>query len=266
MGFQALTAHGALIVEGAGGDEPYEYDDDIPMLISDFFAPEDEAMEAGLVANPFKWSGEPSAVLVNGQSGNASFTDATDNSCRPHVISVEPGKTYRLRFISVTALSFAILGIENHDNLTLIEADGQYTRPAETDHIQLGSGQRFSALLRTKNEDELGVDGNDTYWIRYETRDRPTMVAGYALLQYDMSSCNRSRSDPPSELPAEPPVALSRDAAEYTRWMEYSLEPLQDAEAFPKASEVTRTVYIRVNQHVMDGFYNGSVNGRLIWE
>jgi len=40
------------------------------------------------------------------------------------VIDVEPGKTYRLRFIGATALTFASIAIEGHESLQVIEADG----------------------------------------------------------------------------------------------------------------------------------------------
>jgi L-ascorbate oxidase len=274
VGLQALTAHGFLIVESAGYTQPYCYDDDIPILMTDYFKLEDDAMEAGLVANPFKWSGEPQAILMNGQSGNASFTNATDDSCKPHVISVQPGKTYRLRFVGGTALSFVMVGIEKHEDLTIIEADGEYTKPANTSRIQLGSGQRFSALLKTKAREELVAEGRTSYWVRYESRDRPTIITGYALLQYDMSNFKLTKIDLPAnlpaglpaDLPASSPVTLTKNATEYTQWMEYTLESLNQTVEFPAASEVTRTVYIQMNQHVVDGFYNGSINGKLKWK
>ncbi|ETS75598.1 hypothetical protein PFICI_12542 [Pestalotiopsis fici W106-1] len=263
VGLQALTAHGLLIVDGANDTEPYEYDDEIPLVLGDFFPTEDEALIAGLVANPFKWSGETQALILNDRSGNASFSDATDPSCTPYVMTVEPGKTYRLRFVGATALSFIMLGIEGHANLTIIEADGQYTKPVATDHIQIGSGQRFSALLKTKTQEELDADGKSSYWIRYENRDRPANVSGYALLQYTRGGYPQL---PPAILPSESPVQLTRNLSEYTKWLEYSLEALNPLETFPTLDEVTRTVYIQLNQHVVDGFYNGSVNGKLQWD
>lgn len=270
VGFQAVTAYGPLVVEEEEGKEPpYEYDDEIDILISDYYRKLDEEVEGGLVANPFQWSGEPQAVLVNGRSGNASFTNATDDSCKPAVIEVDPGKTYRLRFVGSTAISFVLLGIEGHDDLKIIEADGKYTKPADADHVQLASGQRFSALLTTKTQEELDEEGRASYWIRYENRDRPTNVTGYALLRYRSSSyeTDPGGEDLPADLPSVPPVTLSRDLAEYTRWLEYTLEPLEETETetFPTASEVTRTVHITLNQQVVDGYFNGSWVGKLLW-
>ncbi|ORY60851.1 L-ascorbate oxidase [Pseudomassariella vexata] len=254
VGFQEVTAHGLLIVDGpSNATTPYAYDDDIPFIFGDVYESEDEHIEAGLIANPFKWSGEPAAIDLNGKSGITSFSDATDESCTPEVITVEPGKTYRLRFVGVTALSFVMVGIEGHDELTIIEADGQYTKPATTDHIQIGSGQRFSALLKTKTQEQLDAEGKTSYWIRYENRDRPTNISGYALL------------DLLPDLPVTSPVTLTRNVSEYTSWMEYTLETLAPLDVFPTASEVTRTVYITVRQRMVDGFFNGTINGAFAW-
>ncbi|KAI0123766.1 Cupredoxin [Xylariales sp. AK1849] len=255
--FQSVTAHGLLLVEGANGTTPYEYDDDIPVVLSDCYRNEDEVLEAGLVANPFEWSGEPLALVMNNRSDNASFSNTTDDSC----------KTYRLRFVKTMALSFVLLGIEVHADLTIIEADGQYTKPTKTDHIQLVSGQRYSALLKTKSQEELDAEGESTYRIRYENRDRPTNVTGYAVSQYSKESCKtRAKRDLPVDLPVVPPVTLSRSVSEYTNWLEHTLEPLNQAGSFPVASEVTRTVCIQVGQHVVNEFYNGSVQGILQWD
>ncbi|KAI4593308.1 hypothetical protein KJ359_009839 [Pestalotiopsis sp. 9143b] len=264
VGLQALTAQGLLIVDDVNSTKLYEYDDDIPLVFSDFFQKEDETLIAGLEANPFKWSGETQALMLNDRSGNVSMRDAPDQSCVPYVITVEPGKTYRLRFVGGTALSFIMLGIEGHSELTIIEADGEYTKPVTTDHIQIGSGQRFSALLKTKTQEELDADGMTSYWIRYENRDRPANVSGYGLLQYIKPGTYLQ--GPPQDLPRESPVKLTRNLAEYTSWLEYSLEALNPLETFPTLEEVTRTVYIQLNQHVVDGFYNGSVNGKLEWD
>ncbi|KAL2399793.1 Multicopper oxidase aurL2 [Exophiala dermatitidis] len=258
VGFQASTAQGVIVVQDLEAI-PYEYDQDVPLLIQDYFDKNDSTIQQGLVANPFRWSGEPYSIQINGFSGNSSFSNASDASCTPFVLNVTPDTTYRLRFISNTALSLVTLGVEDHDNLTIIEADGQYTMPWTTDHVQLGSGQRFSVLLKTKSRAELQKSNQTSYWIRYENRDRPTNVSGYALLQYNISG-----SDRPDQLPASPPLTLPRDVI---NWAEYAFEALRPAEVFPRLSEVTRTIYITMRQVIRVGSYtNGTINGTLQWE
>lgn len=276
VGFQAVTARGLLIVDDdeAPEDAPYQYDDDIPLVFGDYYPREDHSIEQGLMANPFKWAGEPTAVQLNDRTGNASLATAKDDSCKPYVVTVEPGKTYRMRFVSGTALSFLMVAIERHSDLTIIEADGGYTKPVNVSYVQLGSGQRYSVLFRAKCQEELDADGlNGNYWIQYEARDRPTNPFGWAILHYNTKGPDASADDDeeaaslPQTLPAyKQPVTLPTNLTEYTSYLEHKLEAYDsEANDFPRLREVTRTVYITVNQHVVDGFYNGTIQGGLEW-
>lgn len=281
MGFQAVTAHGLLIVEDQD-EPPYEYDDEIPIVFADWYMKTDYEIESGLVGVPFNWSGEPNAVIFNDRTGNKSFEEAPDDSCKPYVVDVEPAKTYRLRFVGGTAISFITTAIEDHSNLTIIGADGLYSKPSMTDRIQIGAGQRFDVLLTTKSEEELDADGkNGTYWFRYESRGRPQDMAGYALLNYTTSSSSSSKreasaghrpkslgngSDYP-KFPDKPPVTLPADGDGIPEWLEYDLEPLNMTDPFPTLDEVTRTVYITVSQDIINGSYDGgTITGSLVWE
>ncbi|KAI1469090.1 putative multicopper oxidase [Daldinia caldariorum] len=283
MGFQAVTAHGLLIVEDQD-EPPYEYDDDIPVVFADWYMKSDEEVETGLTSKPFKWSGEPDALVFNDRTGNKSFEDAPDDSCKPYIIDVEPSTTYRFRFVGGTAISFVHFGIEDHSNLTVISADGLYTRPACTDRIQIGSGQRFDVLLTTKSEEELDDDGKDgQYWFRFESRGRPEDMGGYALLQYNTDSSNSKRDSVNGKrspnardgqhksnlpkFPDKPPVKLPPDGKSIPNWLEYTLSPLNTTYKFPTLDEVTRTLYVTVNQDIINGSYNGgTIDGSLVWE
>ncbi|KXJ94838.1 L-ascorbate oxidase [Microdochium bolleyi] len=275
VGFQAVTARGLLIVddEESPEDAPYQYDGDIPLVFGDYYPRNDSNVEKGLRANPFVWAGEPTAVILNDRTGNASIAAAKDDSCKPYVVSVEPGKTYRMRFVSEAALSFLMVGIEKHSELTIIEADGHYTKPANVSHVQLGSGQRFSALFRAKTREQIAADGlGGNYWIQYEARDRPSNPFGWAILHYkEQAECDDPAYSPveanlPQTLPPyKQPITLPTNLTEYTEWLEYTLEPFHPDPSFPPLSEVTRTVYITVNQLVVDGFYNGTIQGGLQW-
>ena len=79
--------------------------------------------------------GDPQSILHNGK-GNYSCTSNKDHSllqqkCTPQTaaqaleqIVVETGKTYLLRVICVTTISFLDFAIEGH-NMTVVEADGK---------------------------------------------------------------------------------------------------------------------------------------------
>ncbi|TLD05506.1 uncharacterized protein PgNI_09088 [Pyricularia grisea] len=260
--FQAVTAHGALIVEDCG-KPPYEYDDEIIVALGEHYPKTDRQILDDLHAKPFRWSGEPEAILFGGRSGNKSFSEASHDSCKPALIKVKPDKTYRMRFIGGTAMSLVVMAFEDHHDLTIIEADGSYTKAASTDRLQVGSGQRYSILLKTKSAKDVASANKTNFWIQYETRGRPTNVTGWALIQYDLP--DQAEATLPATLPSNPVTTIPDNPS---TWMEYTLQPLQDSvrQKFPKLSEVTRTIYLNVKQVVVDGnVVNGSVNGSIQW-
>ena len=230
VGFQMATASGPLIVEDIG-EPPYSYDEELVVQFGDYFNETDTAIETGLVATPFVWSGETNAILINGV-GVSIGEKAGKGDCNLPVINVEPGKTYRMRFIGATALSMVQLGIINHDNFTIVGADGQYTKPHTESFMQVSTGQRFEVIFQAKTTEEL--NGKTDYLIQFESKDRPTVYYGYGVLRYSGGTPSITTG------PEKPPLSLSN--ATYA-WLEYALEPLKPNN-FPTADEVTRRVYI----------------------
>lgn len=254
VGFQAGTAGGPLIIEDAE-EPPYAYDEERIVYLSDHFTETDEEIEAGLAATPLKWTGETKAVLINGV-GVAINKTAGDGACNLPVIEVDPGKTYRFRFIGGTTISLVQFGITEHSNLTIIEADGSYTQPYSVEFVQASSGQRFDVLLTTKTEEEL--DGKTDFLFQYETKDRPAVFHGYGVLRY-------SGGEPQiTTAPTSPVLTLSNQTY---AWAEYALEPLYPND-FPTASEVTRRIIIDSRQlrigptvwHINDLSWNETTN------
>jgi len=119
VGFSAISCTGPLIVKDK--EIPYKYDEERIVFLQDVFTKNDSTIEAGLIANPLVWSGETSMILVNGKGAGTANGTACNASLA--AIDVQPAKTYRLRFVGATALTFASLAIEGHD-MTVIEADG----------------------------------------------------------------------------------------------------------------------------------------------
>jgi L-ascorbate oxidase len=244
-GFQAVTAAGPLIVEEAG-KPPYEYDDERIIALSDIFEKSDSEIEEGLVGNPFQWSGETSNILVNGQGQLAG--SAATSGCELATISVQPEKFYRFRFIGGTALSFVTFAFEDHE-MVLIEADGKYVKPVNISYLQIGSGQRFSVLFKTKRRSDLT---KSQFFMQMETRDRPSLTRSYAVLDYQLPSSKRApRSITSLTLPpGEPPLTLP--SATFG-WLDHKLLSLFPNPDFPSASEVTRRVTIRTHQIIRNG-------------
>ena len=247
IGFQAVTAAGPLIIEESG-KPPYEYDDERIIALSDIFEKSDTDIEHGLIGNPFQWSGEPVNVLVNGQGQLPGSTAST--GCEPALIIVEPEKTYRFRFIGGTALSFVSLAFQDHEEMTLIEADGNYIKPVNISYLQIGSGQRFSVLFQTKRRSELA---KSQFFMQVETRDRPSLVRSYAILDYKVPYSKRTPLPifPRLSLPtAIPPLTLPPTTL---GWLDYKLLSLFPDPDFPLTSEVIRRITVRTHQIIGKG-------------
>ncbi|KAK4497632.1 hypothetical protein PRZ48_010285 [Zasmidium cellare] len=234
VGFQAVSCAGPLIVEDAG-PPPYDYDEERIVMLTDYFNKTDHTIESGLVGVPFTWSGETNAVLINGV-GVSIGEKAGNGSCQLPVINVDPGKTYRMRFIGATALSMTQFAIVGHDNFTIVEADGHYTQPHSEKFMQLSTGQRFDVIFKAKSQEELG--NTTDYLIQMQTKDRPAVYNGYGVLRYSGGQSSITTG------PAKPPITLTN--ATYN-WAEYAFEPLYPND-FPTAAEVTRHLEIDSRQ------------------
>jgi L-ascorbate oxidase len=247
--FQAVSAQGSLIVEAP--EEPYHYDEERIVLLSDFFNKTDTNITTGLLSDPFVWSGESAGILVGGLGSN--YYGPSHGPM--NYLHVKPGKTYRFRFIGSTALSYTTLAFQGHDELTVIEADGAYTKPYKVDHLEIGSGQRYSVLLKTKTKAQLEKDGlSGNYFLQLENRERPTVTQSFAVLTY-----NRKVED------IKPPTKSVITLPPTTRgFLDYKLSPLIPND-FPTAAEVTRRVVVTVQQ-IAGNLADKGATGLFTWE
>lgn len=117
--------------------------------------------------------------------------------------------------------------------------------------MQVGPGQRFSTLLKT-----LAKPEKSTYLIQVESRERPTVTRGFAILRYsdpDPAITTVGKYYPPEIQPWKLPNT-SRS------FLDYELRPLtQSGLGFPTASEVTRRVVITTHQ------YRATSNTSIEW-
>ena len=204
------------------------------------------------------------ALLLNGRSGTSPFSSAVntaDSSCEPWVMKVVTGKTYRVRVIGSTAWSLVLLGIIDHENLTIIEIDNSYVYPVETLYMQVDTGQRFSFSFKAKEQSELRqLDGRSSFWIQFATREKSSVIYSYGILRYidvdiDLvyqveGGClypTSTQKECPMSFPPRPVLDLPTDV---TKWLEYTFRnpPLPGYEVPPNATEVTRRVYINTGQ------------------
>jgi len=264
---QAMSCSGALIVEDCG-EAPFKYDDERILMFQDYFSKSSTDLASEVTGAPFQWPGNTNGILLNGigiASGQTSVASKADfaaspggsrtrygahpahhlhtrDTCNLPVIDIDPGKTYRFRFIGGTGLSFVATAFEGHDNLTIVQVDGnEYNQPASTGHIQMGAGQRFDVLFQAKTTQQLQADGNKTtYFIQFEALGAPNTTRGYAALRYSQDA------EIPAA-PANPVVDIPTDAPQ--EWMEYNFAPLDASKNdFPSADEVTRRVVINATE------------------
>ncbi|EAZ37398.1 hypothetical protein OsJ_21736 [Oryza sativa Japonica Group] len=169
---RAAGLYGSLIVDVADGDEePFKYDGEINLLLSDWYHESIYTQMVGLSSNPFRWIGEPQSLLINGRGqfncslaaahtpGAKQCAAAGNRHCAPVILPVLPNKTYRLRVASTTSLASLNLAVGNH-KLTVVEADGNYVEPFAVDDIDIYSGDSYSVLLTTDQ------DTSANYWNR----------------------------------------------------------------------------------------------------
>ncbi|KAF9554181.1 laccase 4 [Agrocybe pediades] len=86
------------------------------------------------------------------------------------VINVQKGKKYRFRLVSLSCDPNYTFSIDGHD-LTIIETDGELTRPLTVGSIQIFAAQRYSFIMHA-NQDV----GN--YWVRA----LPNVIANNTIL------------------------------------------------------------------------------------
>ncbi|KAI3917025.1 hypothetical protein MKX01_003474 [Papaver californicum] len=201
--------YGSLVVDVADGEqEPFRYDGEFNILLSDWWHKNVHEQEIGLSSNPLRWIGEPQSILLNGRgqyncslaarlsNGSSNLCSLrADAQCAPNVLRVKPNKIYRLRIASTTALSSLNLAIGNH-KMILVEADGNYINPVAVDNIDIYSGESYSVLFTTDQ------NPSKNYWISVTQRGRkpPVPPPGLAILNYLPSS----PSVPTSALPCSP--------------------------------------------------------------
>lgn len=160
-GLQKSSLYGALIVQGDKRHLP-TYDYERVLLLNDWFHDSTTTQVAGLLNPSFRWVGDPDALLINGQGefncstlGPMTSADVCDQSeAKPFVLHVKPSTTYRLRLIGASSLAFLNFGIDGHV-MSVVEAETTLTRPMPVKFLDIGGGQSYSVLLRTKSVEQL---------------------------------------------------------------------------------------------------------------
>ncbi|GLT43988.1 hypothetical protein SLA2020_179080 [Shorea laevis] len=205
--------YGSILVSLPDGElEPFTYDYDQSILLNDWYHKSTYEQAVGLSSIPFGWVGEPQSLLINGKgrfncsqftapSVDIGICNATNPECSPYSLTVFPGKTYRLRISSLTALSSLSFQIEGH-NMTVVEADGSYVEPFVVQNLFIYAGETYSVLVKTDQ------DPSKNYWITTNVvAQSPATPPILAILNYYPNNPTKSPQTVPPSGPAWNDVA-----------------------------------------------------------
>ncbi|OAX43410.1 laccase T2 copper depleted [Rhizopogon vinicolor AM-OR11-026] len=129
--------------------------------------------------------GPADATLINGRGryNNGPLVPLS-------VISVMPGRRYRMRLTNMACRPNYLFSIDNH-NFTVIEADGHNTVPVVVDSIRILAGQRYSFILEANQP-------VDNYWILADPNLKPGFTSTGGLNSAILSYVGAPPSDPPT--------------------------------------------------------------------
>ncbi|MBA0717595.1 hypothetical protein Golax_005396 [Gossypium laxum] len=97
-GMQRGGLYGMINVSVPGVTDPFNYDADHGIILSDWYHHSACDQSTALSSIPFQWIGEPQSLLINGKGNyNCSgltpgICNSTNPQCSPSTLTVIPGK------------------------------------------------------------------------------------------------------------------------------------------------------------------------------
>ncbi|KAF5189673.1 L-ascorbate oxidase [Thalictrum thalictroides] len=237
--------------------EPFSYDYDRSIILNDWYHKSTSELATGLSSNPFVWVGEPQSLLIQGRGRFNCPTLSSPNlevglcniskpECSPYVLTVVPGKVYRLRISSLTMLSALNFEIEGH-NMTIVEADGHYVEPFVVKNLNIYSGETYSVLVKADQ------DPSRNYWAATNVVSRqPGTPTGLAIFNYYP---NHPRRSPPTT----PPTGPVWNDSDYRMAQSFAIRAHQ-GHIIPPPVRSDRVIILLNTQNEIDGYRYWAVN------
>eukprot|EP00250_Pteridium_aquilinum_P002707 c12930_g3_i1 orf=351-1715(+) len=150
-------------------------DGDYTVLIGDWFNVNHTDLQAQL--DEGGQLGPPDGIIINGKGPFGEF------------VTLDPGKTYRLRISNVgiaTSLNFRIAG----HNLTVVETEGSHTKQNSYENLDIHVGQSYSVLVTL---DQAPGD----YYMVASSRFTDPVLNGIGVIHYSNSGSKVSGPLPP---------------------------------------------------------------------
>lgn len=186
---------GALIIEDDREPALFGYDEELPPLMLQEWWDDSTARTRSArleqEGSQFKWVSIPASILHNGKGCVIKNQESGRCPLKTHtILNVTPGRTYRLRLINKSAMSYFNFAIAGHE-LLIVEMDGHRVKPIRVSSVEINTGQRISVLLRANQPPR-------DYWVQTQTRFRE-LLCGQAILHY--STAGQAAALPLSESP-----------------------------------------------------------------
>lgn len=145
----------AIIHADTTATQAYQVDGDYTVVMGDWYHEEHDALAAEFMNSKNPTGAEPvpdSSVVYFARTSNiSSDAQILSGFNEDVVLPFQPGKTYRIRLINVSALAMFQFWIDGHD-MRIIEADGVDTKEYPIDRVTISVAQRYSILVTAKSD------------------------------------------------------------------------------------------------------------------
>lgn len=128
-----------IIEEEEKEDYPFKFDEEVALSVSDWYHMDSKSIMSKFLSRYNPTGAEPIPQ-------NSLFNDTRNSTWE-----VEPDKTYYLRIVNMGMFVSQYLKLEDH-TFTIVEIDGVYVDPVETDSLYMAVAQRYGVLVKTKKK------------------------------------------------------------------------------------------------------------------
>ncbi|KAJ2827645.1 ferroxidase fet3 [Coemansia furcata] len=141
------------------GPPVLDYDEDVLITLEEWYPTEFNIRFAEVVNSYTPFPPAPSFpyALINGINANDTAP-----------ITFVPGRKYRFRVINMSSTEWFKFSLPGH-KLQIVEADGTDSMPHTVDGLDLGPGQRYSAIVTAHDSDAYNYQYNATLYANFNT-------------------------------------------------------------------------------------------------
>ena len=211
--FQEQLGHYAPFIIDPAGDEPYPFDREMVVVLSDwtFEDPHDVLDNLKNRANYYNFQRNTLGDVIGGEVSPSEFlswermrmdqTDISDITGATYTYLMNgqapdpgwygqfrPGERVRIRFVNAAAMTFYDVRIPGLP-MTVVQVNGQHVEPVETDEFRLGVAETYDVVIEP---------GDRAYTLFAETMDRSGYARGTLAPRPGMTAAVPEMRDRPS--------------------------------------------------------------------